>query len=786
MDSYNDYFTEEEVGTFGEYPTTTSLNNIPSFPPVTEYNGYKIVSKEIASDPNEGEFIAPSLDEGATFGEYETTTKVNGVDSIFTPSIEPQTFYNDTFGEASPILESTNTSPNIPAFETSSSFHNIENSTYQTNFDFSVPNQEIELDLPTTSSPIIETDNLQSIPDYTPILDTENLQILPDNSPIIETGNLQSIPDYSPILDKENIQSIPGPIIETENLQTFTSPIIETSNFQTMTGPIIETSNLQTMTNPIIETTNLQTVPGSIIETSNLQTIPSSIIETTNLQTIPSQIIETKNIQTIQTPIVGTSNLQTVPTPIIETTNLQAIPGSIVETTNIQTVPKVNVSTYQTTSPAMDIGINYENPKTIISSVVDTYPVTTISNTSMQPMKMSGAPKYSIVEQPIVTSSIVSSTNVIPAIKSILPPTQSTIVTNSSPISMSVLQPIQSTIVTNTLPFTQSILPNAQTTLFTKNIPKTQISYVPSPLYKTVSSVVHRPKPVYTNAPLVPIQPSISLATYTAKPVYTTLPPANIISQPLYSTLSSTSAKSGPLYLYSNYSSPLVRVKSKPSYSEFTVPIIPVHHSQIYSHKRLSLSAQLRPVYNFSSFTVPLKHKSLYSNLSTIPVSQQQIPIYSNFTTYSVPLQNKPLYSSLSTIPVTQAQIPIYSNFSTYTVPKQHKHSYSNISLPAVSSKPLYSSFTVNSSMPTQTLSLFPMSSMNYPLGTLPQFSVNPYVNISTNVPLIGMNRQPIYNNFTYDTKKSHLPMYNSLIVPKTNMIEPRQYMSLTYKARRL
>jgi hypothetical protein len=88
--------------------------------------------------------------------------------------------------------------------------------------------------------------------------------------------------------------------------------------------------------------------------------------------------------------------------------------------------------------------------------------------------------------------------------------------------------------------------------------------------------------------------------------------------------------------------------------------------------------------------------------------------------------------------------------------------------------------------MPTQTLPLFPMSSMNYPLGTLPQLSVNPYVNISTNVPLIGMNRQPIYNNFTYDTKKSHLPMYNSLIVPKTNMIEPRQYMSLTYKARRL
>ena len=33
--------------------------------------------------------------------------------------------------------------------------------TYQTNFDFSVPNQEIELDLPTTSPPIIETDNLQ-------------------------------------------------------------------------------------------------------------------------------------------------------------------------------------------------------------------------------------------------------------------------------------------------------------------------------------------------------------------------------------------------------------------------------------------------------------------------------------------------------------------------------------------------------------------------------------------------------------------------------------------------
>ena len=75
MDSYNEYFTEEEVGNLGELSTTTSLNNIPSLPPVTQYKGYKIVSKEIASDPNEGEFIAPSFDEGATFGEYATTTK---------------------------------------------------------------------------------------------------------------------------------------------------------------------------------------------------------------------------------------------------------------------------------------------------------------------------------------------------------------------------------------------------------------------------------------------------------------------------------------------------------------------------------------------------------------------------------------------------------------------------------------------------------------------------------------------------------------------------------------
>jgi hypothetical protein len=326
MDSYNDYFTEEEVGTFGEYPATTSLNNIPSLPPVTQYKGYKIVSKEIASEPTEGEFMATNLNEGATFGEYKTTTKINGVDSMFTPSIDPQPLDNKTFEETTPFLESAHISPSIPVFETSSSLQNIENSTYETDFDYTVPNQEIGLDLATNSSSFIETDNLQNIPDYTPILDTENLQNIPDYSSIIETEKLQSIPDYAPIFETEKIQSTSSPIIETENLQTISSPIIDTSNLQNTSSPIIETSNLQTITSPIIETTNLQTIPSPIIETTNLQTV--------------------------QTPIV--------------------------ETTNIQTIPKVNVSTYQATSPTMDLGINYENPSTIISPVINTYPVTTI------------------------------------------------------------------------------------------------------------------------------------------------------------------------------------------------------------------------------------------------------------------------------------------------------------------------------------------------------------------------------------------------------------------------
>jgi hypothetical protein len=289
-----------------------------------------------------------------------------------------------------------------------------------------------------------------------------------------------------------------------------------------------------------------------------------------------------------------------------------------------------------------------------------------------------------------------------------------------------------------------------------------------------------RTKPIYTNVSLIPIQPTISLPTYTPKPVYSTLIPLNISSQPIYSTLSSTSIKPGPLY--STYSSPLARVKSKPSYSELTVPFIPLHHRNIYStHKKLSSSVQLRPEYNFSTFTVPMQHKSLYSNLSTIPVTQQQIPIYSNYTTYSVPLIHKPIYSSLSIIPVTQQQIPLYSTFSTYTVPRYHKHSYSNLSLPAISSKPLYSSFTVNSSIPTQTLSQFPMTSINYPLGSNPLLSINP----SKIIPLIGMNIHPINSNYIYGTKKGHLPIYNTLIESKPNMIQPGQYMSRTYTSRR-
>ena len=134
MDSYLDNNFSSSQGesvTFGEYKTTTKVNGVlskytPSIDaiPNAEFGNYQKTTFEISSDYNqpnmdilkasgEGNELAEfqdstdsagfetnfdtkfdilqatsSTDEGAQFGEYRTTTKVDGKQSIYTPSID--------------------------------------------------------------------------------------------------------------------------------------------------------------------------------------------------------------------------------------------------------------------------------------------------------------------------------------------------------------------------------------------------------------------------------------------------------------------------------------------------------------------------------------------------------------------------------------------------------------------------------------------------------------------------------------------------------------------------
>ena len=131
-----------EGSTFGTYRTTTKLNGVQSrFTPnvdaipsaEAEFGGYQKTTNEIEYSPSGGDILKATSDgpislgnnsasntegfntyfdtnvdilqassaagnEGAQFGEYKTTTKVNGVQSIYTPSID-----------AKPSDENTNT-----------------------------------------------------------------------------------------------------------------------------------------------------------------------------------------------------------------------------------------------------------------------------------------------------------------------------------------------------------------------------------------------------------------------------------------------------------------------------------------------------------------------------------------------------------------------------------------------------------------------------------------------------------------------------------------------------
>ena len=170
-----------EGSTFGTYPTTTKVNGVQSqFTPNVdaipsadaEFGGYQIKTNEIDHHPSGGDILKATSDtpvsggmnsasstdenntysitnvdvlqassatenEGAQFGEYRTTTKVNGVQSIYTPNIDAKILDED---ENTTLPVGGQTTTNTTTTTTTTTNFNLEG------FDFGSANAALQSD----------------------------------------------------------------------------------------------------------------------------------------------------------------------------------------------------------------------------------------------------------------------------------------------------------------------------------------------------------------------------------------------------------------------------------------------------------------------------------------------------------------------------------------------------------------------------------------------------------------------------------------------------------------
>jgi len=682
-------FPQEEGATFGEYRTTTSINGVqsqftPSVDPtptsIDQIGGYQIASEEI---PFGGDIFqtqntetSPSYDvlqatsenggEGSTFGEYRTTTKINGVDSIFTPDINSKNYNTDLLTtnqgfNVGEIVNDGNLTTSVPLIDTNSLLQNIDNSTYttyQTNVNSTDSNQVIDIDIDS----IIGADGLTS------------------SEPINYT---------------------------TTNTETF--PVIDTNTYQT------------TYTDTDLGLNLLNT------ESVNTNDIPISTTTTT-------EIIETPPIRLPTTSVVDT--------------------GFGLDT-------GTNFGEYQTT--------------TSIGGVQSTL------TPSVEPFQTLPQP-ISITEQkPIQVNAPTTKQIVVPKIQKVYVPTKKTIYVKRPPAAVS-----PSTIVNTNLipsPTPAPVLPVVQKQVLPRTLSAPSMPIMQTPVYSKVSvptAIPAAPRAVQTAQvySTLSVPSSIPVAT---KPVYSTgsLP---LPTKPLYSTLS----------IQSQPTVPIVQRPINPTIS--VIPSVPIQPTRVYSNVPVApaVAVQPRPVYSTLSVSpsVPLAPGKVYSTVSVAPtVPVQPRPVYSTLsTTPSVPLAPGKVYSTVSVTPTLPIQPrPVYSNVS--VVPSAAAQRV----VPILPTQPIATPQIIQNPLVPTPIKTVPQFQMIQQPGA--QVPIQPmaaqmpaFGQPFTQAPLAtGMNRPATYSVSTYGAKLNrNLPVYRAVTSTRTNMARPGSYGNRTYNARRL
>ena len=334
MDSGANYgdFQTTETTTSPYVDTGVTYDNFQStdttYATTTNYEG---ITNQYDTSAEAFQATSSTDDTGAQFGEYRTTTKVNGVESTYMPNI-------DALPSADSLLETNDYTTSAQITDTNT-YENTTASTFETNTNFGVneytSSENYEYDTnnyQTTAEPFVDTTTNYNTTNYV------------DNN--YNTGEYVST-NYDTTTNYETTTNF-----DTTNYDTTAN--FDTTNYDTTTK-FDTTTNYDTTTN-FATTTNYDTTTN--FDTTNYETTAN--FDTTNYDTT-ANYDNVKQYDTFNdtTNYDTTVNINTETKYDIPSQNFKQADYSKKNTT-YETTPSIDINTFTSSEPIVDTTTNYD------------------------------------------------------------------------------------------------------------------------------------------------------------------------------------------------------------------------------------------------------------------------------------------------------------------------------------------------------------------------------------------------------------------------------------------
>lgn len=428
---------------YGDFQTTDTTTS-PYVDTGSTYDNFQSTTYESTTnyeantnqyDSSVDVFKSSNDDAGAQFGEYRTTTKVNGVESAFMPDVdalpsadsllETNDFTTNTYGDSSANVQSyenttttTTTSSPVLDVDVDSYLKNTTSSTYETNTDLNVNLDEYTHDLGTGDYNITNYDTSNVLDN---IIDTNTYSTFDTTA----TDNIETKNNYETTtsLDtyglSDNNYDITTNYDTTKNVDTttnfdFTTNYDDVNYFDTskdVTKNDDLFTNVDVTTNYDTTATNINTETKYDISSQNYEQIDYTSTfnnDITKYETTPA--VDNNLFKSLEPIVDTTTNYDTVEYPISNQTFQKSQKVETTKTTSITD----NVGSYQYSDPLLDTDLTTFTT-TVPSLDITTPKATTAFKTVSQKQKTSTSLPFDIdsylLKEPIVDTFATQTTN---------------------------------------------------------------------------------------------------------------------------------------------------------------------------------------------------------------------------------------------------------------------------------------------------------------------------------------------------------------------------------------